>query len=212
MKLSLDGPIHPKSIDLGNRENKKQLIRILVHALKSARIPRANGKLIVTGEDPIPFEINHSGLIPRDDLKTLHEEADTIIVSQMLSMITEGYEQISVICDDTDVFLILLHHFHRYRLIQRLPPVDVLMNPTSLSTKSIPIRNTVESLREDVISNLLAAHALSGCDTVPQMFSIGKKKVIKVLMSGSMNGKLLKCLGDLDSGLSWEAIGQWTSM
>ena len=117
VKLSLDGPIRPKSIILGNRENKKQLIRILVHALKSARIPRANGKLIVTGEDPIPFEINHSGLIPRDDLKTLHEEADTIIVSQMLSMITEGYGQISVICDYTDVFLILLHHFHRYRLI-----------------------------------------------------------------------------------------------
>ena len=206
VKLSLDGPIHPKSIVLGNRENKKHLIQILVHALKSARIPRANGKLIVTGEDSIPFEINNSGLIPREDLKTLHEEADTMIVSQMLSMISEGYKQISVICDDTDVFLILLHHFHRYRLILQLPPVDVLMNPTSSSTKSISIRKTVESLREDVISNLLAAHALSGCDTVPQMFSIGKKKLITVLMSGSRNGTLLKCLGDLDSDLSWEAI------
>lgn len=123
-------------------------------------------------------------------------------------MISEGYEQISVVCDDTDVFLILIHHFHRYKLKQRRPPVDVLMNPTSSSTKSISIRNTVDSLQEDVISNLLAAHALSGCDTVPQMFSIGKKKVIKVLMAGARNGTLLKCLGDLDPDLSWEAIEQ----
>ena len=30
VKLSLGGPIHPKSIVLRNRENKKQLIRILL--------------------------------------------------------------------------------------------------------------------------------------------------------------------------------------
>ncbi|MES9879341.1 MAG: hypothetical protein ABW185_00475, partial [Sedimenticola sp.] len=36
-----------------------------------------------------------------------------------------------------------------------------------------------------VIPGLLAAHALSGCDTVASYFGIGKGKVLKVLRAGT---------------------------
>ena len=53
-------------------------------------------------------------------------------------------------------------------------------------------------------ANLLAAHCLSGCDTVSQMFSIGKKKVVKVLMHNM--GPDLEHLGDTNPQLPWSII------
>ena len=52
--------------------------------------------------------------------------------------------------------------------------------PPSAQT-AISILKTIESLPATVVSSVLAAHDLSGCDTVPQLFGIGKKKVMKLL-------------------------------
>ena len=93
----------------------------------------------------------------------------------MLAMVSEGYRRIQVTCDDTDVFILLVHHFHAQELQKMQPPVEVLMQSTSYTSKPISIAQTVGSLLKDLIISLLAAHALTGCDTVPQMFGIGKK-------------------------------------
>ena len=44
------------------------------------------------------------------DLETHQEEADIIIVQQVLKCVGEA-QSISVISDDTDVFVLLLHHY-----------------------------------------------------------------------------------------------------
>ena len=44
----------------------------------------------------------------------------------MLSMVNEGYRQIQVICEDTDVFVILLHHYRQQQLSEKVPPVDAV--------------------------------------------------------------------------------------
>ena len=46
---------------------------------------------------------------------------------------------------------------------------------------------------QEVIPYLLAAHGLSGCDSVAYMYGIGKAIVFKVLH----NGYVLKTIGDL---------------
>ena len=43
----------------------------------------------------------------------------------------------------------------------------------------ISIRDTVKTHKQ-LIPNTLSAHALTGCDTVPMMYGIGKKKAISV--------------------------------
>ena len=64
----------------------------------------------MTGLDPVPFE------------------SDTIIVAQMLAMVEEGYRPIQVICEDTNVFVLLLHHYEQQHILSNnVPPVDVLM-------------------------------------------------------------------------------------
>ena len=56
------------------------------------------------------------------------------------------------------------------------------------------IKNTVTQYKV-IIPQLLAAHALSGCDTVAAYFGTGKNTVLKVLKSGCY---LLDLLGKPD--------------
>ena len=202
VKITMDGPAHEKNIVLTNKGNKKQLINLLVNSLKYINISKANRKLVVTGPDPVPFELTINGLVFRDDLKTFHEEADTIIVSQMLSMVGEGYKRIQVICEDSDVFLLLLYHYQENELQGK--DIDILMHYPVTSIKATSIPNTVESLSPKLISSLLSAHALSGCDTVPQLYGIGKKTAIKLLKTQNHDG--IELLGNVDPNIPWETI------
>ena len=63
-------------------------------------------KLVVTGADPVPIEISEGGVvISRADLATSDEEADKVIVQQVLSCAAENAEsKTTVVADDTDVF------------------------------------------------------------------------------------------------------------
>ena len=103
-------------------------------------------------------------------------------------MVNEGYRQIQVICEDTDVFVILLHHYRQQQLSEKVPPVDVLMQypPSVQAAISIP------------------KHVLSGCDTVPQLFGIGKKKVIKLLKGQDNNANGIEQLGNIDPDIPWD--------
>ena len=103
-------PAH--KVFLSSVENKKQLIRILCEELTEDRLfhLRSTGdhKLVVTGEDPCPIEVQNEEKRIRYDLETYQEEAD--IIQQVLKCVGEA-QSISVISDDTDVFVLLLHHY-----------------------------------------------------------------------------------------------------
>ncbi|MCP4459020.1 MAG: hypothetical protein GY816_13510 [Cytophagales bacterium] len=182
-----------------------QLINILVESLKDITLPKANRKLIVTGPEPVPFEVSDTGLQSRDDLKTDQEEADTIMVSQMLAMINNGYRRIQLICEDTDVFVLLVHHYDKSRISELHPPVEVLMQYPPSSPKAISISTTINSLPSKVVSSLLAAHVLTGCDTVPHMFGIGKKTALNFLFREHTDFNVEE-LGNTDPSLQWETV------
>ena len=61
-------------------------------------------------EDPCPIEVQNEERRTRYDLETHQEEADIIIVQQVFKCVREA-QSISVISDDTDVFVLLLHHY-----------------------------------------------------------------------------------------------------
>ena len=86
VKITLTEPAHDKNVVLANKDNKIQLIRILVESLKTLQLQGRESelKLIVTRLDPIPFEVCRGNVRDRLDLKNLQEEVDTIIVAQML--------------------------------------------------------------------------------------------------------------------------------
>ena len=84
--------------------NKMQLIDLICEDLKAHNDLFTNKKLVVTGNDPIPVEINKGVIIQRQDMKTMQEEADTMIVHQLADV---RPKKALVIADDTDIFVLL---------------------------------------------------------------------------------------------------------
>ena len=124
---------------------------------------------------------------PQPDRRTTHEEADTILIHQVA---VTNLQKSVVISDDTDVFVLLLHFSFTGDI-----KGQVYMQPTSneSSINVIDINATYEK-HKTIARNVLAAHALSGCDTVGTTFGIGKVTVVKSLNSKDLS---LLSIGDL---------------
>ena len=83
-----------------------------------------------------------------------------------------------LICDDTDVFVLLTHYFAEESL-----SVPLIMDLTDRSRSSIDIGATVAK-HSGIVPQLIASHAVSGCDTVSCYHGIRKTKVVKALSAG----------------------------
>ncbi|KAF3842425.1 hypothetical protein F7725_024376 [Dissostichus mawsoni] len=110
----------------------------------------------------------------RYELENQQEEADTIIVQQVLGCAGEAHP-ISVVSADTDVFVLLLHHYHQAGL-----DVPLIMESPRKERAIVDIKVTL-SKHSEIVENLLPAHAISGCDTVASYYGLGKGSVINVL-------------------------------
>ena len=193
-KLSLQTPLPPQKVVLTVTENKIQLIDIiceqLVEIYQAEHVQDAH-RLVITGKKVVPVEVFKGIAINRNDFKTFHEEADVIIVQQMLELATNGISCISILCDDTDAFALLLYYYVHCHLTCTLT-----MESTSSNRMSVDIAATSKK-HGPIISQLLAAHAISGCDTVGQLYGIGKGTVIKALLGG----RQIKKLGEVNTTL-----------
>ena len=79
----------------------------------------------------------------------------------------DGYRYVKVICDDTNVFLLLLYYY------QKLNWQNVLFASIDESRKLISKKGTVEKHRTS-ISWLPAIPTSSQCNTLPKMYGIAK--------------------------------------
>ncbi|KAL7381542.1 hypothetical protein ABVT39_007554 [Epinephelus coioides] len=113
----------------------------------------------------------------RYDLENHQEEADTIIVQQVLVCAEEAH-QISVVWDDTDVFVLLLHHYQQAGL-----DLPLTMESLSQEWAILDIKSTLAK-HSQIVKNLLPAHAIPRCDNVASYHGLGKDTVIKVLKAG----------------------------
>ena len=82
---------------------------------------------------------------------------------------------IGVLCDDTDVFVGLCHFKKRNKI-----PNKVYMVSLKKGKLATDIDATVATLG-DLLSSLLEAHIISGCDTVCSFHGIEKSTVLSVL-------------------------------
>ena len=65
-----------------------------------------------------PTEVSHGVAIQRQDLRTRHEEADLIMVQQAYKAVLDhGADSVYVLCDDTDVLVLLCYFFLEAQLI-----------------------------------------------------------------------------------------------
>ena len=76
-------PLHPQKVMLTVTRTKVQLIDLICEDMAFHKEYFLQHKLVLTGSDPVPVEINSGVIIKRQDMKTTQEEADTMIVQQV---------------------------------------------------------------------------------------------------------------------------------
>lgn len=100
--------------------------------------------------------------------------------------------RVSVIADDTDVFVLLLHHY----AAQHLQCPMIMQSPIH-GRSCVDIPATVKQ-HADIIPQILALHAISGCDTVAATYGVGKVSAISVAKKGITLNSVGKVDCDLD--------------
>ena len=87
-------------------------------------------------------------------------------------------KNIVVLARDTDVLLLLLFH------MDKITCYELWMNVgTSNKPKYIPVKKIYESLPKEWVKNILAFHALTGCDTTSFISGFSKKSWWKIFMA-----------------------------
>ena len=176
-QLTINTELPSKDICMSSTKTKENLIEIIASSLlERFTTSIAEHKLVVTSKSKFPIEILNGKKKVRQDLETLFDEADYIIPQQVNSTVLDGCKSIKVISSDTDVFVLLCSMY----LMQDWSTVNVYLEDFNADTKIIDIGMTVRK-HKDIVDSLIALHALSGCDSVPMMFGIGKGKALSAL-------------------------------
>ena len=103
-KLCLTTSLPSQKIVLTVTANKMQLIDLLSENLLSQHQEFTQHKLIITGSDIVPIEINNRLIIRRRDMATTHEEAGLIIVQQ-----AANGEEGTIVAHERGIFVLLLY-------------------------------------------------------------------------------------------------------
>ena len=136
-------------------------------------------------------EITGGLWIDRHALHSAHEEVDILIGQQASISLSRLGKSVRIVCDDTDVFVLLVHYYNsRWKGSNSAP---MIMSSPVKERAVVDIRATVES-HSDIAHDLLAIHRLSGADSVASFHGIGKATVVKVVEKG---GFTLFCFGDV---------------
>ena len=108
--LTMDTPVPTRETSLKASRAKVPMIILNTRALLDhCTSIKCQNTLIVTGQDSIPIQTEHCIKILPRDMVTTHEEADVIIPQQIHIAKQPGkVRNFKVICDDADVFVLLL--------------------------------------------------------------------------------------------------------
>lgn len=117
---------------------------------------------------------------------TVHKadsDADTLIVSSVLELSSDG-TQVTVVSDDTDILVLLVYH-----VTDEMGQV-YMQNVAKGRTQTNPTVHNIQQLRHHVgphiTRHILFIHAMSGCDTTSSPFKQGKVKVLKCIAKSSV--------------------------
>ena len=125
---------------------------------------------------------------PQFQLSSKHGEADVLIAHQAILV---GQARVSILSGDTDVFTLLLDHYDA----QNLQCPMIMQSPVHGRT-CVDIPSTVKT-HSNNISQVLVIHAISGCDTVADMYGAGLITTISVAKKGLSLDTIGKVSGDI---------------
>ena len=177
--------------------NTKQLIDLILTKL-IYHTDMLNGKLVITGNDPVPIQVNQGVVSRRDDMTITREEADTMIIQQVAFV---GAANVLVVANDTGVFVLLCRFVFNGDITGHVMMVSPIRGRTVIDINESGDKN------RSILGDMLPAHGLTGCDTVATYHGIRKGVALKVLRSETRS---LSKVGDMTLFVE-EALEQSTS-
>ena len=183
LQLDLKTPLPARDAVLRNSANKVQLNSLICEQIlideQYLQQVTQHHRLVVTGDDAVPTQVPKWRKIPRLDIATTEEEADLIITQQAIHLAKEDVEsRVCVLCDDTDVFALLVYFFSRKQLQS-----SMTMESPIHGRSCIYIKETARQ-HDAIIPAILPLHALTGCDSVAATYGLGKTNAITVASKG----------------------------
>ena len=149
IKVSLANPVSSNQADfLSNNFNKSQFVKLLSEFLA------VEGNIVTNCE----------------------EDADAIIAKKALELSKE-YSQVNVIADDTDVFVMLVHHLDE--------EIGELFFCSDKAGKTWKLQDVASCFDPIIKRHLLFLHAWCGCDTTSAIFGHGKTGFIKKFLKST---------------------------
>ena len=143
---------------LNNTHNKQQFVHILSERLR---------------------ELGHRVINCDDD-------ADTIIAATAIEYASSS--DVTVVADDTDVILLLVHHFQN--------SMKNVYFRSDKASKTWNVRDIVRHLSPVLKEHILFIHAWSGCDTTSAIFGQGKTSFCKKMKTSAKLQALSKRISD----------------
>jgi hypothetical protein len=146
-------------------------------------------RLIVSGVEPVPTVVHNGRKTAEFQLNSSHEEADVRVVKHAIWSCKTEEARVCVISDDTDVFVLLCYHYQ-----QSDSSAPMVIQPSVHGRVTVDIPATVKK-HTMIIPQVLAMHAVTGCDTVAATYGIGKSTAVAT----SGKGFVLDSLGKIDA-------------
>ena len=119
-----------------------------------------------------------------DILRAEHEEADTRLVFHLHHIMSmDNQLNVSVRCNDRDVFVLLLYHVNIMSSPDITPKVWMDVGLSSNNTRRyINISQLTHKLDSNVLKALPGIHAFTGCDYTASFLNKGKVKSLEKML------------------------------
>ena len=140
----------------------------------------------------VSVQITHDLKINCRDLSSSHEETDVIIAQLAVAKSLED-KSVCVVCDDTRVFSSVGKLLYRMCLSQA--PV-IMASP--VRDRAVTDIHSTATFHNDITSDLLVIHGLSGADTIAALHAIVEAMAIKVARRGQFS---LGAIGEIEASM-----------
>ena len=91
-----------------------------------------------------------------------------------MAAITDGKSSIKACSENTDVFVLLCHSYHIKQWKAKL------FIGLKEGKNVISINDSVKK-HIDIIHQIMSMHAMTGCDSAPMMYGVGKKNALSII-------------------------------
>ena len=169
-------------------KNKTSLIKFISREWREEYcMRRLKGKtLFVTAENEC-WKKTERGSENVAELTSNQEEADTRLLLQAKQAAQEGYEAVTVISEDTDVFILLLNFSSIIN--------TRLYKCGSRTTRLVDIKGAVQRTGREICEALIGFYSFTGCDSVSAFACKGNIGALKILKSNAGARRAFRELG-----------------